>query len=131
MKKKPTVSKLKKKLDIIFSQYVRVKNMNEDELVKCFTCDSVRHYKKMHNGHFQVRQHMATRFDELNCQPQCPSCNTFHEGEQFKFAQELDKKFGRGVAQELQTRAMTTVKLDVHWYEQMIEKYRTKLVDLL
>ena len=81
-----TISKLKKELDTIFSLYIRLRE-SEEGLVQCFTCHKVSHYKSgMQNGHFQSRKHLATRWDEENCQVQCVGCNMFKAGEQYRFS---------------------------------------------
>ena len=122
---KKTVSKLKKELDTIFSIYIRLRSANEYGMVQCFTCGVVRHYKDgMQNGHFQSRKHMATRFDEENCQNQCVKCNMFSQGEQFKFGLNLDAKYGEGTAEELEHLARTTLKISRVEYEQQIRYYK-------
>ena len=98
---KKTVSKLKKELDKWFSLYIRLREANEYGMCQCFTCGVVRHYKDgMQNGHFQSRKHLATRFDEENCQVQCVKCNVYAWGEQYKFSLALDGKYGEGKAEE-------------------------------
>jgi len=122
---KKTISKLKKELDTIFSIYIRLRSANEYGMVQCFTCGVVRHYKDgMQNGHFQSRKHMATRFDEENCQNQCIKCNMFSQGEQFKFGLNLDAKYGEGTAEELEHLARTTLKISRVEYEQQIRYYK-------
>ena len=82
-----SISKLKKELDKWFSLYIRLRDANDFGLVQCFTCGVVKPYNKgMQCGHFQSRSHLSTRFDEVNCQPQCVGCNMFKQGEQYKFA---------------------------------------------
>ena len=56
MAKKLTRSKIVKKLDTVFSQYIRLKN-SVDEISTCFTCGKQDHWKKLQNGHFQSRKH--------------------------------------------------------------------------
>ena len=122
---KKTISKLKKELDKWFSLYIRLRSSNEYGMVQCFTCGVVRHYKDgMQNGHFQSRKHMATRFDEENCQNQCVKCNMFSQGEQFKFGLNLDAKYGEGTAEELEHLARTTLKISRVEYEQQIRYYK-------
>ena len=121
---KKTVSKLKKQLDKWFSLYIRLRDANEYGMVQCFTCGIVRHYKDgMQNGHFQSRKHLATRFDEENCQVQCVKCNMFSQGEQFKFGINLDAKYGEGTAEELEFLARTTMKFSNYDYEDKISYY--------
>ena len=122
---KKTISKLKKELDTIFSIFIRLREANEYGMCQCFTCGVVRHYKDgMQNGHFQSRKHMATRFDEDNCQVQCIKCNMFSQGEQFKFGLNLDAKHGEGFAEELECLARTTFKISRAEYEEKITYYK-------
>jgi len=120
-----TISKLKKELDKWFSLYIRLRDANEYGMVQCFTCGIVRGYKDgMQNGHFQSRKHMATRFDEENCQNQCIKCNIFRSGEQYLFSLRLDEKYGEGTAEELEHLARTTLKISRVEYEEQIRYYK-------
>ena len=122
---KKTISKLKKDLDKYFSLFIRLRSANEYGMVQCFTCGIVRGYKDgMQNGHFQSRKHMATRFDEENCQNQCIKCNMFSHCEQFKFGINLDAKYGEGTAEELEQLARTTLKISRVEYEEQIRYYK-------
>ena len=49
--KKLTRSKLIKKLDNVFSQYIRRKDAIND-IAKCITCGVERHWKELQCGHF-------------------------------------------------------------------------------
>ena len=126
-KKKPSRSKLVKKLDAIFSQYIRLKD-SVDGYATCFTCGKKDHWKKLQNGHFQSRKHYATRWDEQNCQVQCAGCNVFRYGEQFLFAKYLDERFYAGLSDELYIKSKQIVKFTNSEIEEMILKYK-KLVD--
>tara|TARA_R100001594_G_scaffold135352_1_gene177024 strand:- start:229 stop:636 length:408 start_codon:yes stop_codon:yes gene_type:complete len=120
-----SISKLKKELDKYFSLYIRLRDSNEYGMVQCFTCGIVKEYNKgMQCGHFQSRSHLATRFDEQNCQPQCVGCNMFKQGEQYKFALQLDGKYGKGTAEELMYLSKTTLKISRVDYEEKISYYK-------
>ena len=126
-----TISKLKKELDKWFSLYIRLRDADDLGFVRCFTCLRFKHYKSgMQNGHFQSRSFLATRFDEHNCQPQCVGCNMFKQGEQYKFAINLDAKYGEGKAEELEIKARTLVKYSRLDYTSRIIYYKA-LVDKL
>jgi len=127
---KTTISKLKSKLDKLFSLYIRQRNKDFDEFVSCFTCGVKKHWKQMHAGHFQSRKHLTTRWDEVNVQVQCPKCNLFNQGEQYKFGLYLDKKYGEGTSDELHQRAMTIVKLSRIDYEEAIKNIEKKLKEI-
>ena len=112
-----------KKLDTYFSLYIR-KRYAVDSIAECFTCGKKDHISKLHAGHFQSRKHYATRWDEVNVQVQCPKCNLFGQGEQYKFGQHLDEKYGEGTAEKLEQKARNTVKLSNDDLNEMIIKYK-------
>ena len=125
-KKKLTRSKLVKKLDNIFSQYIRLSNSVND-IAECVTCNKKDHWKKMQCGHFQSRKHYSTRWDERNVAVQCAGCNVFRYGEQFKFSLYLGGK----LSEELLQKSRETVKFaDVDLIE-MADYYSNKLKLLL
>ena len=127
-----TISKLKKELDKWFSLYIRLRDATDEGLAQCFTCGKVAHYKSggMQNGHFQSRSFLSTRFDEENCQPQCVACNMFRQGEQYKFALNLDAKYGEGKAEELQFLAKIILKVTRADYEDKIGYYKAAVEKL-
>ena len=126
-----SISKLKKELDKWFSLYIRLRDANDFGLVQCFTCGVVKPYNKgMQCGHFQSRSHLSTRFDEVNCQPQCVGCNMFKQGEQYKFALNIDAKYGEGTAQELQFLSKTTLKITRVEYNEKITYYKEAVNNL-
>lgn len=129
-KKKPSRSKLVKKLDAVFSQYIRLKN-SVDGYATCFTCGKKDHWKKLQNGHFQSRKHYATRWDEQNCQVQCSGCNVFKYGEQYIFGKNLDQKYYAGLSDELYYKAKGIVKFSNFEIEEMIIKYKNLVNELI
>ena len=130
MAKRTKRKKLVDKLDKIFSVYIRLREA-KNEVAECFTCGKQDHYKKLQNGHFQSRKHYSTRWDEINCQVQCSGCNVFRYGEQYKFAVNLDKKYGKGTAEAMHLKSKQTVKLDNYDLELLITKYDNLVKDLL
>ena len=120
-----TISKLKKELDKWFSLYIRLRNATETGLAQCFTCGKVAHYKTLQCGHFQSRRHLATRYCDINCQVQCIKCNMYEQGEQFKFAMNLDATYGFETAEEMQYNATTLIKISRAEYEEKISYYKS------
>lgn len=122
------LSQLIRKADKVFSEYVRRRDA-ENDMVSCCTCGSVKHWKEMHCGHFQSRRHKAIRWEEKNTNSQCSGCNTFRNGEQFKFARYLDSRYGEGTAEEMERRRNDKApgRLEI---EEIIKKYSEKLKDL-
>jgi len=123
MPKKASRKTIVKKLDAIFSIYIR-RRYAKDDIAKCVTCGKEDHWKKLQNGHFQSRKHYSTRWDEVNCQVQCAGCNVFKYGEQYKFSVNLDAKYGEGTAERLSIKAQQIVKLSNFEIEDMIKRYK-------
>ena len=121
--------KVVKRLDTVFSEYIRLRNADNNGNVTCFTCGKVDYWKGkgMQCGHFQSRKHYSTRWDETNCQVQCSACNVFRYGEQYKFALNLDKEFGIGTAEELLIKANEVVKISTKELESLITYYKNQI----
>ena len=131
MPSKLSRSKIVKKLDAIFSQYIRLKDADHKGDVSCFTCGKVSHYKVgMQCGHFQSRKHYATRWLEMNVAVQCVGCNMFKSGEQYIFGKYLDEKFGYGTAEELYIKSKETVKYSNDELLEKIKHYKDLLDSL-
>jgi len=77
-------------LDIIFSQLVRLTYADEHGMVQCFTCPTIKHWKKMQCGHFIPRAHMPTRFSMKATRPQCKVCNEDLRGNLAVFSERLE-----------------------------------------
>ena len=127
-KKERTQAKLKKDFDALFSRYIRQKYANEEGMVKCYTCSTIKHWKEIQNGHWIPRNNLATRFSEDNCRPQCVACNMFQKGMPDVFAVNLIKE-GVDIVALQQTR-YSIFKIDRHWYIAQIEKYQALLESL-
>ena len=95
-------STIVKKLDKIFSIYIRKKDADFHNIVECYTCGVSINWKyECDAGHFMGRGKYATRWEPLNVKPQCKKCNGFRRGEQYLFSKHLDEEYGKGTADEL------------------------------
>lgn len=117
--KKPTRSKLVKKLDTVFSQYVRLSNSNSRGFCKCITCGREYHWKKIQAGHFMSRKHMSTRWQLNNVKPQCYGCNCMQQGRQFEFSKQLGKK----ISNEMYEKSRVITKFTIDELQEMISHY--------
>lgn len=116
--KKLSVAYYVKKLDIVFSRFIRQRDGG-----RCFTCPYQNDWKKLQNGHFCPRQHMATRFDERNNNAQCFACNMFYGGRPDAYALRLQEKYGPGIVKELHDLARTEKHWSIPELQALIEKY--------
>jgi 5-methylcytosine-specific restriction endonuclease McrA len=126
MAKKPLRKTIITKLDIIFSQYIRLR-YSKNEISECVTCGKQDHWKKLQAGHFVSRKHYATRWDEDNCQVQCSGCNVFRYGEQYLFS----KYLGADLSEELLMKSRKIKKFTDSELLDMIELYNEKVNNLL
>jgi hypothetical protein len=124
--KKPIRSKLIKKLDVVFSQWVRLSNADHSGYCTCVTCEKRFHWKEIQAGHFMSRKHYSTRWDENNVHPQCVACNVYRAGEQYKYSVFL----GQYQAEELYLKSQELVKYTNVELEEMIEDYTERLKEI-
>ena len=83
-----------KKLDEVFSIYIRKKYSDDFGMTSCYTCDKRGHYKDFQNGHYISRSYMAGRWEEQNCRVQCVGCNLFKNGNYTEYAARLVRDLG-------------------------------------
>jgi len=121
--KKPTRSKLIKKLDVVFSQYIRLSNADGKGMCTCVTCNKQFHWKNIQAGHFMSRKHYSTRWNENNVKPQCVGCNMFKSGEQYKYSLFLGNK----LSNDLYLKSKELVKFSSQDIQDMIDNYNSKL----
>tara|TARA_X000001382_G_scaffold129710_1_gene122429 strand:+ start:1382 stop:1777 length:396 start_codon:yes stop_codon:yes gene_type:complete len=128
-RKKPTRSKLVKKLDILFSQFVRVSSADKNGYCTCVTCGKKGHWKdgSIQAGHFMSRKHYSTRWDIRNVKPQCVGCNMFKSGEQYKYSIYL----GSELSNELYLQSNKIVKFSNDDLQEMIDRYSIELKRLV
>lgn len=122
---------LKSKLDKVFSEYIRLKNANSIGFCQCVTCGKWFHWTRIQNGHYMSRRFMATRYSEMNCNPQCMPCNVMQHGNIPQYRMWLVKQYGERKVELLEFSALNkVVKLSDYEYKEMIDFY-TKLVKTL
>jgi hypothetical protein len=126
MPRKITRRNLVKKLDAIFSEYIRRKHSDKNGIVKCYTCNKKAYWKGegMQNGHFISRYSRILRWDENNCRPQCYACNCMRYGQNYIFAMNLNKEFGYDIASDLLRKSKQIVKLSNEDLISLINKYK-------
>ena len=124
--KKPTRSKLVKKLDTVFSQYIRLSNADNNGYCTCVTCNKTFFWKEIQAGHFMSRKHYSTRWDERNVKPQCVRCNIYNQGEGYLYSLYLGDKLSKILLYESrELRKFTNIEL-----EEMIKDYSERLKKL-
>ena len=124
MTKHGGISKLKAKLDKVFSQFVRLRDSDDEGFGRCITCSKSVFYKASDAGHFISRTYLATRFDPRNVNLQCKGCNGFRAGEQYKHGIAINAMYGDDTADKLWEQARTSTKWDRAMYAEAINHFQ-------
>ncbi len=109
---------LVKKLDRVFSLYIRLRDAMPGGYVRCISCGRIKKFEDVDCGHFHSRTHMATRFDEDNCHAECRFCNRFSADHLIGYQRNLIQKIGQQRFDLLNLRAHSTC----HWLDCELEE---------
>lgn len=134
MKWKPTTPKTDKgkaiaKLDKVFSLYIRQRDF-ENGYFKCISCGQIKPFEQADCGHYINRQHMATRYDEKNCNSQCRKCNRFEESASQGYRRGLIDKYGEKAVTLLEIKKFNTCHLSLPEIEILTKYYKNKIKEL-
>ena len=136
-RKLPTIPQLEKRLWPLFSLAVRLKGAEKETFIyegnkittgrcTCVTCGTKMLYYggggSCHAGHFRSRRHKATKYEFLNVHPQCATCNTFGEGEQYAYGKYLNKTYGPDVAEQLFINSKVSFKMTREYIAEKTEE---------
>ena len=122
---------LKVKLDRVFSQYIRLRDMLPGNVFQCISCGKIKPINQADCGHYINRKHMATRYSEMNCNAQCRSCNRFDEGNMQGYRSHLVWKYGENRVLLLESQKYETRKYSEFEYKALIEHYKKEVKRLL
>lgn len=125
--KKPTKKTARNRAWRICSEYIRRKHADDDGIVQCTTCDTKRHWRQMHAGHFIPKTYDAVYFVEENLWPQCPGCNTFRHGALMEYTLHMIDTYGREGVEWLQGLARNTKPLTVDELLVIEQEYKERL----
>lgn len=131
-KGKRTQSKpnLIKKLDKVFSLYIRLRDVMPSGYGKCISCGKIKAFAELDCGHFHSRTHMATRFDEDNCSAECRFCNRFSADHLIGYERNLKKKIGENRFNLLNVKAHSCKHWSDFELEAMIKHYKEEIKKL-
>lgn len=115
-----------KRLDTVFSEYIRKKNADSKGYVTCITSGRKFHYSEVDAGHFISRKEMSTRWHEDNVHPQSRYDNRYRYGKQYEYGLALDRK-KKGLAKRLYKLSKETVKYSLNDLKDLLEKYKKLL----
>lgn len=128
MKPKTTAS-LKKKLDQLWSEWIRRKDA-VGGMATCVTCGAVKRWQEQQCGHFVSRVHLSTRWLEQNTAVQCYACNCLRGGNFIEYAVWMEKNWGWQTIRDLREMKHQTLKITRAGYLERIEEVKQKLAEL-
>lgn len=129
-KRQPSLPTLIKRLDKVFSQYIRLRDAMPNGYFVCISCGKVKPLEQADCGHYHSRMHMSTRFDEDNCNAECRACNRFSSDHTIGYREHLLRKIGLQRFQMLEVRAHQSRKWSCFELEELIKYYREKVKEL-
>lgn len=118
------------KLWKVFSEYIRLRDADENGFITCITSGRRVHWRESDAGHFISRRHMATKYNEKNVNAQSRHDNRFASGKQFEYALAIDRKYGKGTAEKLLILSKQTCKIGQFEIDQMTKYYQEKVKEL-
>lgn len=122
-KRKPN---LIKRLDKVFSMYIRLRDVMPSGYGKCISCGKIKSFEELDCGHFHSRIHMATRFDEDNCSAECRFCNRFSADHLIAYEKNLKRKIGENRFNLLNVKAHSCKHWSDYELDAMIKHYKNE-----
>lgn len=129
MKKSPRAS-AKKRLDAVFSRWIRLKDADSTGMVTCVTCGKRLHWKQAQAGHYVPRNNMSTRWLPENVHVQDVGCNLFGRGKPDEMAIYIMRKYGAQELERLNAMKHTITKFHAYDLNAMIAYYESELLKL-
>lgn len=131
-KKKPDYIK---KLDAVFSMYIRLRDSKPYgyKYFKCPTCGRVLPFEQADCSHYFSRRSNSTRFDEDNCIAECRYDNRFNAEHLHKMREALIKKLGEERFELLEWKHNQSKKWSefelkalIKYYQQLIDEMKSE-----
>lgn len=129
--KKLTRSQVVKKLDAVFSEYIRLRDSDKHGIVTCPLCWTKMRWKDAQNMHFITRACYLYRYDEMNCHAWCMRCNVFLNGNYIVYTRRMQKTYGIETIDEMIRNKSSLFKITTPGLMEMITYYKNKVEELL
>jgi len=124
-KKANNIRLLKKKLDTVFSIWIRHRDIIKGSYskIQCPCCGVIIPWKKSQNMHYVSRANMNTRYDEENCYAGCMRCNVMLNGNYPAFTNYLINRYGSDWLQKLIAKGREIKQWSSEDLKILIKKY--------
>lgn len=113
-----------RKLDAIFSLYIRLRDVNPDGFFRCPTCGRYLPFSKADCSHLWGRAHMSTRFDPDNVVAECSYDNRMNSSHLIKLSEYFKKRLGQQKYDLLQWKHNQTKKWSLFELQELIKYYQ-------
>lgn len=90
----------------------------------CYTCGTRVLIDEIQNGHFLRRGFINTRWDDMNCHPQCNECNVVKHGNLKVYEQKLRADYGDEAIDGLKQLAHSGNKVSQADIQEVIDSYK-------
>lgn len=124
------MTKEEKRLDRLFSQYIRLRDTKEKGFCTCCSCSRKVTYDTSDAGHYISRGYKSTKYDEINVHAQCRNCNRFRQGMQRDYQEFIIKRYGKEEEEKLYLKSKMLCKRNRNDFLQLIEHFKSKVNEL-
>ena len=120
-------------LDIVFSQFIRLRDANENGYITCPCCGVVNYWTDCDNMHFMPRIHKNTRYSEENCYGGCRTCNELKAGNLQAYGEFIEKMRPGGVelleeqARVQYSYTLSEIKALISHYSKEVSRMKKKI----
>ena len=111
-KKKRPVN-LTKKLDRVFSAYIRLRDVMPNGCFRCISCGQIKRFEDGDCGHYRSRIHMATRWEPDNAHMECRGRNRASADHLIDYRRNLIGKIGLNRIDRIEVLS----KSQKHWLD--------------
>lgn len=119
-----------KKLDKVFSEYIRLSESDEFGYGTCITCGKRLFWKEAQACHFFSRGKMPTRWDEDNVHFGCYRCNVLLKGNYINYTREMLDRYSRDFIDNLEIKSKSSAKISTVELQEMIDYYSAEVKEL-
>ena len=132
--KRKTIASLKKRIWVLFSQAVRIRDCLRTTGCKdwglCITCGKRYHIKLLQAGHFISGRHKAGLFSEMGVHAQCYNCNINLRGNTLEYRRQIIELYGEGVDVELEEEARQIKKFTIPELEALEKSLKERIKEM-
>lgn len=129
-----TISARKKKLWVVFSRYIRMRDCLETTGTiyegQCCTCNRSYTFANLQAGHFIPGRMDSILFDPICVHAQCYKCNIKRQGEWVRYFRFMEKKYGQGFIFELMRKSEEKCLITLEWIENAMTYYLKIVEDM-